>query len=139
MTVLATHLDIATRAWLKSHGIRILVILGVAIVVSRVVGWAMRRTIRRLGVMRGLGGLGNEQRAATLGQVASRTVAVIVWTVALLSVLDQVGVSVGPLIAGAGIAGVALGFGAQSLVRDVLAGFFILLEDQFHIGEEVEL
>ncbi len=62
-----------------------------------------------------------------------------VWTVAVLLVLGQVGLDVGPLIAGAGILGVALGFGAQSLVRDFLNGFFVLFENQYAVGDQVEL
>src|SRR5205085_1246118 len=64
---------------------------------------------------------------------------VVVWTVAVLLVLGQFGVDLGPLIAGAGIVGVALGFGAQSMVRDFLSGFFILLENQFTVGDAVGL
>jgi small-conductance mechanosensitive channel len=66
-------------------------------------------------------------------------VRVVVWTVAVLLVLGELGISLGPLIAGAGIAGVALGFGAQSLVRDYLTGFFILLENQFGVGDGIEV
>ena len=62
-----------------------------------------------------------------------------IWTVALLLILGEFNVSLGPLIAGAGIAGIALGFGAQSVVRDFLAGVFIMLEDQMAVGDIVDL
>ena len=62
---------------------------------------------------------------------------IIVWTVALFIALDQLGLNLGPLIAGASVVGVALGFGAQSLVRDFLSGFFILVEDQYGVGDRV--
>jgi small conductance mechanosensitive channel len=58
-----------------------------------------------------------------------------VWTVVIIISLDQVGVNVAPVIAGAGIAGLALGFGAQNLVRDVISGFFMILEDQVRVGD----
>jgi small conductance mechanosensitive channel len=62
-----------------------------------------------------------------------------IWTIATFMVLDQVGINLGPLIAGAGIVGVAIGFGSQSLVKDFLAGIFILVEDQFGVGDIVDL
>lgn len=80
-----------------------------------------------------------EQRAGTVAGVVKHATTAIIWTIAVLLVLGRVGVNLGPLIAGAGIAGVALGFGAQNLVRDHLAGFFILLEDQFSLGDVIEV
>ena len=65
--------------------------------------------------------------------------AVIIWVIALITVLGELGIDLGPLIAGAGIAGVALGFGAQSIVKDFLAGLFVLIEDQYGIGDIVDL
>ena len=67
------------------------------------------------------------------------TVAVIIWVIALITVLGEIGIDLGPLIAGAGIAGIALGFGAQSIVKDFLAGLFVLIEDQYGIGDVVDL
>jgi small conductance mechanosensitive channel len=64
---------------------------------------------------------------------------VVIWTIAVLMVLGELGINLAPLIAGAGIAGIALGFGAQSLVKDVLSGFFMLIEDQFGVGDVVDL
>jgi small conductance mechanosensitive channel len=64
---------------------------------------------------------------------------VAVWTLTILVLLGEFDVNLGPLIAGAGIVGLALGFGAQSLVRDFLSGFFILLEDQFGVGDVIEV
>jgi small conductance mechanosensitive channel len=81
----------------------------------------------------------NLRRSATLTQAISYVVKVAVWTVVILLVLSEFGLDVGPLIAGAGIAGVALGFGAQSVVKDFLSGFFFLLEDQFSVGNLVIL
>jgi small conductance mechanosensitive channel len=80
-----------------------------------------------------------ELRAGTLSQVLATLVRVVVWSVAALLILGVVGLNLAPLIAGAGIAGVALGFGAQTLVRDVLTGFFILSEDQYGVGDVVTI
>src|SRR3954447_713153 len=78
------------------------------------------------------------QRAETIGAVVRSIVTITIWSVAVLTVLEILGVNLGPLIAGAGIAGVALGFGAQSLVRDFLTGMFMLMEDQFGVGDVID-
>jgi moderate conductance mechanosensitive channel len=79
------------------------------------------------------------QRAKTIGSVLKSGVSVVILTWFLLSVLAVVGVNVTPFIASAGIVGVALGFGAQNLVRDFLSGIFMLLEDQYGVGDVVDL
>lgn len=79
---------------------------------------------------------GDQRREAVLGILKS-VVSVLVYATALVMVLSEVGVDLAPLLAGAGVVGVALGFGAQSLVGDFLSGIFILLEDQYGIGDEV--
>jgi small conductance mechanosensitive channel len=78
-------------------------------------------------------------RAETLGHVLRSVSSFAVWTIAALTVLGEVGIKLGPLVAGAGIAGVALGFGAQSLVRDFLAGIFIIIEDQYGVGDIIDV
>lgn len=79
-----------------------------------------------------------EKRAQTLGRILRQVVAVFVWGIAAMSVLSELGVSIGPVLAGAGIAGVAVGFGAQTLVKDVISGFFVLLENQFRVNDVIE-
>src|SRR5262249_29170644 len=64
---------------------------------------------------------------------------VVIWVVAILLALGQLGFNLAPLIAGAGIAGVAIGFGAQNLVKDCITGLFMLIEDQYGIGDVVDL
>jgi moderate conductance mechanosensitive channel len=78
------------------------------------------------------------QRAETIGAVLRSVVTIVIWSIALLTILEILGINLAPLIAGAGIAGVALGFGAQSLVRDFLSGMFMLMEDQFGVGDVVD-
>lgn len=79
------------------------------------------------------------QRAQGLGTVLRSIAGVVVYGMAALIVLGEFGVNLGPLIAGAGIAGIALGFGAQTLVRDFLSGLFMLAEDQYGVGDVVDL
>jgi small-conductance mechanosensitive channel len=81
----------------------------------------------------------SRQRALTMAAVLRNVASVIVYTMAVLLCLGELDVNLGPLIAGAGIVGVALGFGAQSMVRDFLAGIFIVLEDQYGVGDTVNL
>jgi small conductance mechanosensitive channel len=81
----------------------------------------------------------NLQRATTLTGALSTALIVVIWVLAILMALGEFNYNLGPLLASAGVAGVALGFGAQSLVRDTLSGFFILLENQFGVGDNVEV
>lgn len=79
------------------------------------------------------------QRAQTLGTLFKSIATTIIWAVALMMLLGEFDVNLGPLIAGAGIIGVAVGFGAQSIVRDLLTGVFMLIEDQYGVGDVVDL
>ena len=79
------------------------------------------------------------RRASTIGAVLRSIAAVLIWSVAALTILDELGVNFAPLLAGAGIAGLALGFGAQSLVRDFITGLFMLVEDQYGVGDVIDV
>jgi moderate conductance mechanosensitive channel len=80
-----------------------------------------------------------QQRAETLASVLKSTVTFVLGIMAILVVLDTVGIAIAPFLASAGIAGVALGFGAQALVKDFLSGIFMLAEDQYGVGDSVDL
>ena len=77
-------------------------------------------------------------RAETLGRVLRSLALATIWSLAIILVLGEIGVNLGPLIAGAGIAGIALGFGAQSVVKDFLSGLFMLMEDNYGVGDMVD-
>jgi len=79
------------------------------------------------------------QRAKTMADVLGRTANAIIWGIAVLVVLSELGINLAPLIAGAGVLGIALGFGAQTLVRDFLSGFFMLVEDQYGVGDVIDV
>lgn len=81
----------------------------------------------------------SSQRTRTLGAVLRSTGSIVIYGMAVMMSLAEFGVNLGPLIAGAGIVGVAVGFGAQSLVKDFLSGVFMLLEDQYGVGDVVDL
>jgi small-conductance mechanosensitive channel len=134
--------DAAELANTLASPVRIVFIIGLAVVAA----WASRRIIRRLGrrVSLGpqigpLGGARRMQRIDTMTHVMCSVVTVTIFVVALFVVLGEVGVDVAPLIAGAGIVGIALGFGAQSIVRDFLAGLFMVSEDQFGVGDVIDV
>ncbi|MFS0704853.1 mechanosensitive ion channel family protein [Cellulomonas sp. 179-A 9B4 NHS] len=79
------------------------------------------------------------QRARTIGSVLRSTASIVVGSITVVLVLDALGVNIAPLIASAGIVGVAVGFGAQALVKDFLSGLFMLLEDQYGVGDVVDV
>jgi small conductance mechanosensitive channel len=138
--------------------LRILLIIAIAFVVVRVMRLLIRRVVKRLSAERtseridtirrrtGLAlldtgpvpGLRRRLRAETIGAVLRSIVSVIVWATAAVMVLSELGVNLGPLFAGAGILGVAIGFGSQSLVRDFLSGLFMILEDQYGVGDVID-
>ena len=152
-----TLADIAS--WLVDRPLRIIVVLLVAWILSIVARRWVKRVVARIiapttSPVQRLERMGievtatmapslydprRESRSTSISAVLTSTIVVSIWTVALITVLGTVGIELGPLIAGAGIAGVALGFGAQSLVKDCIAGFFMIAEDQYGIGDVVDL
>ena len=128
-----------TTEFVLAWPLAILLILVGAVVVARLASRLSPRSGETLVARSTLAGASarTAARARTLAGVVASVVRIVVWTIAVLLVLDKVGVNLGPLLAGASIVGVALGFGAQSLVRDFLSGFFILAEDQFGVGDVI--
>src|SRR3989344_8229424 len=124
--------------WVVEHGVTITVILALAFFV-RVGGRIfLERLIRRLVPSSHFRSKDAEQkREDTLIRIAHGTLNMLVWVVALLMILSEVGVNIGPLLAAAGVAGIAIGFGGQYLIRDVVAGIFIILENQYRVGDVV--
>jgi small-conductance mechanosensitive channel len=138
MRVLGQAVPISdTREWLLTHGVKIGVILLVAFILLGLARLAVRRMQRRLEAADSATQELNLQRTATLTQALSYMIRITVLTVTVLLLLGEFDIQLGPLIAGAGIVGVALGFGAQSLVKDFLSGFFILLENQFGVSDVI--
>ncbi len=141
-----------------SKAIRVAAILVVALVASRLLRALVRRVLLRSlpasgsRLRRGLrkatpsvlqrsadAALRAEARVRTIVSVARSVTTVVVWFAAAVAALDVLEISLAPFGVGAGIVGVALGFGAQNVVRDFLAGFFIVVEDQFGVGDVVDL
>ncbi|GGG50921.1 mechanosensitive ion channel protein MscS [Kocuria dechangensis] len=142
-------LDKPLRIVLVLFGATILAAV-VRLLLRRITGGIARgtrsRIVRRLESGRprwvedaGLAGARQAQRAHTIGSVLSSVSTVVIWAVALLMVISELDYNIGPVLASAGIAGVALSFGAQSLVKDYLSGIFMVAEDQLGIGDVVDL
>jgi len=123
--------------WLIDHGIRILII----VVVGAVLWFALdkflppivRRSVARTKYKESKGGM--EKRTNTLLSIFKGVGRVFIGIVAIMMVLSEVGLPVAPVLATFGIAGIALGFGAQYLIRDLIAGIFIILENQYRVGD----
>jgi len=128
-------------AWLQVHGIRILVIAAVAAVLWFVLGRSLppvvRRAVSRTGYKESKAGI--EKRANTLVSVFGGVGRAFIIAVAIIMVLEEVGIPIAPILAGFGIAGLAIGFGAQYLIRDLIAGTFIILENQYKVGDVVSV
>jgi small conductance mechanosensitive channel len=128
--------------WLLNHGVPILIILVATIIAYWVIRAALRRVVTQYVRIKGKGRhskLWFENRTRTLSAIISSTLGVLLFVVALFMLLSEVGVDIGPLLAGAGVLGIAVGFGAQSLIKDFIGGLFILLEDQFNKGDVVKI
>ncbi len=80
-----------------------------------------------------------EKRAETLGNIIIATGNIVIYIVILLMILSLFGIDIRPILAGAGVIGLAIGFGAQSLVKDFVSGLFILIENQYGIGDKVKI
>jgi small-conductance mechanosensitive channel len=119
------------------HLLRLLVILAVAYIAIKIIESTVPRIRSRIvtQMTRAGSNIELEKRAATLGGIFRKTVAIVIWIVALIMGLKEVGFDIGPILAGAGVVGLAVGFGAQNLVRDVISGVFLLLEDQVRVND----
>ena len=139
MRLLAQAARVIEENWFLAHGVKILGIVVLAVIVTVIARIAVTRFRRRLEGSASITQELNLQRAATLTQALSTAAVVVIWAIAILMALGEFNYNLAPLLASAGVAGVALGFGAQSLVKDTLSGFFILLENQFGVGDNLEL
>jgi small conductance mechanosensitive channel len=125
--------------WVLTHGVNLVIILVGAAIVIRAANLAIENLQQRLSRAHASEDLEWQRRASTLGGILTSLVTVTVWFVALLMLLRELSIDVVPILTGAGIAGLAIGFGAQNLVRDVISGFFLILEDQVRIGDSARI
>ncbi len=126
--------------WLGNQGLSILMVILVTLVVLRYMDGILDRLIRKMVPASSFKSKAEERkREDTLIKISQNFLRIILWIISSLGILYYLGVPIAPLITGAGIFGVAIGFGSQSLVKDVINGLFIILENQFRLGDVVSV
>lgn len=124
--------------WLVTSGLKIFLILILTLVTIKVVQLFMDKLFHRL-FRNHADDMEIKKRSDTLKSVIRNLINITIVIVGLMMILDQLGVEIGPILAAAGVVGIAVGFGAQQLVKDVIQGFFILLDDQIRVGDVVQI
>lgn len=125
-------------AWLQTHGVNILIII--------VGAWVLRRLVVALilGIFKRAvrshpfaSETDRKKRVDTLNSLIGAISKIVVWLIAIIMIIDELGINTAPLLASAGVAGIALGIGAQSLIKDFTNGLFIIVENQYRVGDYV--
>jgi small-conductance mechanosensitive channel len=127
--------------WLLQHGIRILIIIALCLILyfitRMIVPRALKPTLQK--TMKDMPKVSVEKRTNTLNRLFIGAAGVTIAIIAVFLILAEVGINITALIAGFGVVGIAIGFGAQHMVKDLIAGFFILLENQYNMGDVVRV
>ena len=134
----------AALDWFTGAPLNITVIILLAIFISRLGQRSITRLLNQVATAELIpgpkrSGVRQRERAKTTGTVLKSTLNGTIWLIAIFMILAEFGLNLGPLIASAGVIGVALGLGAQTLVRDILSGIFMLIEDQYGVGDKVDV
>lgn len=130
------------RDWVGDHGATVALLILVSYIAYRALKSILPPLVERTVRARGRGRRAREEmakRAATLSGIFTGVAAVLIIVVVLFSILSEFGINIAPLLAGAGVVGIAVGFGAQSLIRDLINGLFVLIEDQYNKGDVVRV
>lgn len=124
--------------WLYDHGVKILAIVFVAYLIRKFARAFIEKIVRKIVVSdHFLTKEAEKKREDTLIRIFTTSLGVLIWLLALLMILQEAGIAITPLLAAAGIAGLAFGFGGQYLIRDLISGLFIIMENQYRIGDVV--
>jgi small conductance mechanosensitive channel len=126
-------------SWLTTSGIKIVGILIGLVILSQMSRWIAKWMEKFVYEKDPLQASEAKKRAHTLGNILRHAFLIIITFIAVLMILGELGIQLGPLLATAGIGALAIGFGAQGLVKDVIGGFFIILENQYRIGDVIEV
>ncbi|PWW08831.1 small conductance mechanosensitive channel [Paenibacillus cellulosilyticus] len=130
--------------WLSSHerwadiGLSIVRVAAI-LVIGRVVELVIHKSINRMMIEREMKQASYTRRVLTVGKLLKNVSTYLIYFVGALLILAEFNVNLAPLLAGAGVISLAIGFGAQSLVKDIITGFFIILEDQFAVGDVIQV
>ncbi len=131
--------------WFKTHGLAIVLVLFVAYILTNMLNIFVPKLILQFMERRNARAENMstpqefEKRSKTMSKVLVSTLNAVVWVMAVLIMLSNIGINITPLLASAGVAGIAISLGAQNLIKDVIAGFFILLEGQYNVGDVVTI
>ena len=127
--------------WLSGAPLRVFSVLVAAWIAQSIGRRAIERAVSKLATADLKPGPGfakrQSERARTTGSVLTSILKAAVWIIAIAMILGEFGFNLGPVIASAGVIGVAIGLGAQTLVRDILSGIFMLIEDQYGVGDQI--
>lgn len=127
--------------WLSSHGGKIVIILVLSVVIyiiaRKIIPASIRRTLST--TMKGYPEVEVEKRRVTLTNLSIAGTGFLIVIIAIFLILSEAGINIAALIAGFGVVGIAVGFGAQNLVKDIIAGFIIMLENQYNIGDVITI
>ncbi|MFT6361129.1 MAG: small-conductance mechanosensitive channel [Candidatus Paceibacteria bacterium] len=136
MNIAFTNILTALGLWAQEYALAVFGILFGTWILSHFMKSIITRIVRK-SIRRGsfVSEIEEEKRENTLIKISHNFFKIFIWIAAALMILDQLGVPIGPLLTGAGILGVAVGFGSQSLVKDIITGLFIIAENQFRIGD----
>jgi len=126
-------------AWIVDHGLRILLVLVLMFVFIKIAQAATGRIFRGFKKGRRESDEEFKKKADTLSSIAASVLTVVIVIIAAITIMGELEIPIGPILASAGIVGVALGFGGQHVVKDVISGFFILLDDQIRVGDVVQI
>jgi len=124
--------------WITEHGLKILLIFAIAVIVNLVGKKFIKRLVRKMVTPgKNMSAEAEKKREDTLISVFEGTVKVIVVIISSMMILSEIGIDVGPILAAAGVAGLAFGFGGQYLIKDIITGLFIIVENQYRVGDVV--
>lgn len=127
--------------WLQNQGVQILIIilfsLAVYFLISRIIPKTIQLSLKKQLKTRDKAEV--DKRAHTLSRLMNTTLIILIAVIAVMMILSELGINIGPVLASLGIVGIAVGFGAQSLVKDILGGLFVIVEDQYDVGDVVKI
>ena len=124
--------------WLLSNGVKILIIAVAAYVLNQILSRIVIRAVR-IAVVADESMSDEKKREDTLIRIFNGAIRIVIILISLLMILQETGIEIAPLLAGAGVVGLAIGFGAQYLIRDIISGMFIILENQYRIGDVIRI
>ena len=125
-------------SWFFEHGIKIILIFIGANIINKFLESFVKKGLEKQ-VDNSVNGEGKKQRMKTIIDILNDIMGFVIWAVAILMILSEIGIETAPLLAGLGIVGLGLSFASKEFVQDFLRGFFIILEDQFRIGDSVKI